>query len=68
MNGYYASIVVLSLLLCEAGFATAASVEERLDQINRMSEKIRAETLEKEARKEGELVGTRRWPATGRGS
>jgi iron(III) transport system substrate-binding protein len=31
-------------------------VEEGLEQINRMPEKSRAETLEKEARKEGELV------------
>ena len=31
-------------------------MEERLEQINRMPEKSRAETLEKEARKEGELV------------
>ena len=51
-----ALIVVLGLLLCEPGFAAAASVEERLDQVNRMSEKSRAEALEKEARKEGELV------------
>ncbi|MEA2659779.1 MAG: iron(III) transport system substrate-binding protein [Candidatus Binatota bacterium] len=56
MKGYYALIVVLVVLLCEAGSAAAASVEERLDQINRMSEKSRAEALEKEARKEGELV------------
>src|SRR5262245_45736362 len=34
----------------------AASVEERLDQLNRMPEKTRTEALEKEARKEGELV------------
>lgn len=31
-------------------------MEERLDQLNRMPEKTRAETLEKEARKGGELV------------
>ena len=34
----------------------AASVEERLDQVNRMAEKSRGDALEKEARKEGELV------------
>ena len=39
-----------------AAVAVAASVEERLDQINRMAEKTRTETLEKEARTEGELV------------
>jgi iron(III) transport system substrate-binding protein len=33
-----------------------ATVEERLDQINQFSEKTRSETLEKEGRKEGELV------------
>jgi iron(III) transport system substrate-binding protein len=36
--------------------AEASSVEERLDQINRLPEKARAETLEKEARREGEVV------------
>lgn len=56
MKSSCALIVVLGLLLCETGFAAAASVEERLDQVNRMSEKGRAEALEKEARKEGELV------------
>src|ERR1043166_2668367 len=39
-----------------AAVAVAATVEERLDQINRMAEKTRTETLEKEARTEGELV------------
>jgi iron(III) transport system substrate-binding protein len=36
--------------------AKAASVEERLEQLNRMTEKMRSEALEKEARKEGEVV------------
>jgi len=54
--GYCALIVVLSLLLCEAYSAAAASVEEGLDQVNRLPEKPRAEALEKEARKETELV------------
>jgi len=48
--------ILVSLVIVQAGAANAASVEERLDQINRMPEKFRAETLEKEARKEGELV------------
>jgi len=48
--------ILVSLLTVQGGAANAASVEERLDQINRMPEKFRAETLEKEARKEGELV------------
>jgi iron(III) transport system substrate-binding protein len=34
----------------------AATVEERLDQINQLPEKSRSESLEKEARKEGEVV------------
>jgi len=37
-------------------WAQAASVEERLDQLNRLSERARAEALENEARKEGEVV------------
>ena len=36
--------------------ANTASVEERLDQLNRLPEKSRTEALEKEARKEGEVV------------
>lgn len=54
INELIASIICLMI-----GFAAplgAASVEERLDQLNRMPEKTRAETLEKEARKGGELV------------
>ena len=34
----------------------AATVEERLDQINQLSERVRSEALEKEARREGEVV------------
>ena len=56
MKRYWASIGISCLLLGKAAISPAASVEERLDQINRMSEKSRAEALEKEARKEGELV------------
>ena len=45
------------LVFCYASpVRRAASVEERLDQVNRMAEKSRTEALEKEARKEGELV------------
>src|SRR5262249_61470149 len=36
--------------------AYGTSVEEQFDQINRLSDKARAEALEKEARKEGEVV------------
>jgi iron(III) transport system substrate-binding protein len=46
-----------SLFALFIGFtAEAATVEERLDQLNRSADKARAETLEKEARKEGEVV------------
>ncbi len=34
----------------------ASSVEERLDQVNRLADKARTEALEQEARKEGEIV------------
>jgi iron(III) transport system substrate-binding protein len=34
----------------------AATVEERLDRLNRLADKARVDTLEKEARKEGEVV------------
>jgi iron(III) transport system substrate-binding protein len=40
----------LALAVC------AATVEDQLDQINRLPEKTRSERLEKEARKEGELI------------
>ena len=48
--------VLLFSLIIQAGAVNAASVEERLEQINRMPEKSRVEALDKEARKEGELV------------
>jgi iron(III) transport system substrate-binding protein len=35
---------------------SAATVEDQLDQINRLPEKTRSERLEKEARQEGELI------------
>jgi iron(III) transport system substrate-binding protein len=49
-----AFLAVLATILCAPAFA--ASVEDRLDELNRMGEKARAETIEREARKEGELV------------
>jgi iron(III) transport system substrate-binding protein len=49
-------LIIGFLLIAQAGTVRAASVEERLEQLNRMPEKSRAEALEKEARKEGELV------------
>ena len=45
-----------SLLILFGATANASSVEERLDQLNRLPEKSRTEALEKEARKEGEVV------------
>jgi iron(III) transport system substrate-binding protein len=58
----------LLLMLAPLAFMTAprtapaqtASVEERLDQLNRLPEKNRTELLEKESRREGELI----WYAT----
>src|SRR6185503_4634781 len=46
---------ILFVILSGAS-AQAASVEDRLDQLNRLPDKGRTETLEKEARKEGEVV------------
>jgi iron(III) transport system substrate-binding protein len=46
---------ILLVILCGAS-AQAASVEESLDQLNRLPDKPRTEALEKEARKEGEVV------------
>ena len=52
---YAASLSILVFVLLFPGRrCRAVSVEERLDQINRHAGKQRTETLEKEARKEGE--------------
>jgi iron(III) transport system substrate-binding protein len=48
--------VLLLLQVCLSTWGEASSVEERLDYTNRLPEKTRAEVLEKEARKEGEVV------------
>jgi iron(III) transport system substrate-binding protein len=50
------TILVLCLLLGSGTPLYAGSVEERLDQLNRQPGKERTETLEREARKEGEVV------------
>lgn len=47
---------VVAFLMLSLGVVQAATVEERLEQINRMGDKARAEALEKEASKEGEIV------------
>jgi iron(III) transport system substrate-binding protein len=50
-------IVIVFLFVIAFSFTVnAATVEERLDQINRLPEQARNESLEREARKEGELV------------
>jgi len=50
------TVVIAFAMLASGVVLQAASVEEKLDQINRLPEKARTEALEKEARKEGELV------------
>ena len=45
-----------SLLILFGAPANASTVEDRLDQLNRLPDKARTEALEKEARKEGEVV------------
>jgi iron(III) transport system substrate-binding protein len=57
INKYlWTSIIIAIFTFVVARPICAASVEERLDQINRMSENSRTDALEKQARKEGELV------------
>ena len=52
-----ALLAVLSwIVLAYPGSLQASGVEEKLEQINRLPEKARTETLEKEARREGEVV------------
>jgi iron(III) transport system substrate-binding protein len=50
------SIIIAIFTIFNVVPAGAASMEERLDQVNRMAAPIRAETLEMEARKEGEVI------------
>ena len=50
------TILVFCLLLVAGTLLCAEPVEERLDQLNRQPGKERTETLEREARKEGEVV------------
>jgi iron(III) transport system substrate-binding protein len=47
---------VCSLFVLFGATANASSVEERLDQLNRLPENSRTEAFEKEARREGEVV------------
>jgi iron(III) transport system substrate-binding protein len=48
--------VLLCMLWILPALLQASGVEEKLEQINRLPERVRKETLEKEARKEGEVV------------
>src|SRR5262245_34029686 len=52
---FRATVAIVSVILGLV-VVQAATVEERLEQINRMGDKARAEVLEKEARKEGEVI------------
>src|SRR6476620_10702882 len=54
---YLSTLIIMAIFpFVDVKSTRAASVEERLDQVNRMAEKSRSDTLEKEARKEGEIV------------
>src|SRR5262247_4930307 len=52
----FGAAMVMAFVMLRLVVAQAATVEERLEQINRMGDKARAEVLEKEARKEGEII------------
>jgi iron(III) transport system substrate-binding protein len=57
INQYLSTLIIMAIFpFVDVKSTRAASVEERLDQVNRMAEKSRGDALEKEARKEGELV------------
>ena len=52
----FGAALVMAFVMLGLVVVQAATVEERLEQINRMGDKARAEVLEKEARKEGEII------------
>ncbi len=57
INKYPWTLIIIAIFtFVDVRPTRAASVEERLDQVNRMAEKDRAETVAREARKEGELI------------
>jgi iron(III) transport system substrate-binding protein len=57
INKYPWTLIIIAIFtFVDVRPTRAASVEERLDQVSRMAEKDRAETVEREARKEGELI------------
>jgi iron(III) transport system substrate-binding protein len=57
INKYPWTLIIIAIFtFVDVRPTRAASVEERLDQVNRMAEKDRAEMVEREARKEGDLV------------
>ena len=49
-------LLPIAVLRASVPITRAATVEEKLDEINRLPETMRTERLEKEARKEGEVV------------
>ena len=49
-------VIIFFTLAAMVTTVRAASVEEQFDQINRLPDRVRVEVLEKEARKEGEVV------------
>jgi iron(III) transport system substrate-binding protein len=54
--GFLKLAFLATLMARSAPVVCAATVEDQLDQINRLPEKTRSERLEKGARKEGELI------------
>src|SRR5215475_13892787 len=52
----FGAALVMAFVMLGLVVVQAATVEERLEQINRMGDKARSEVLEKEARKEAELI------------
>jgi iron(III) transport system substrate-binding protein len=57
LRGCIGKLVFLTAVMTgTVPFPVAATVEEKLDEINRLPETMRTERLEKEARKEGEVV------------
>ena len=64
MRDHLKLFVILVFAFCHAAPSLGASVEEQLEQINRMPDKGRAEVLEREAPKKESWSGTPPWRAT----
>ena len=56
MRNFGIALIVAGCMSFYSGASRAASLEESLDRINRLPTKERADALEREARKEGQLV------------